>query len=171
MDRWRFAPRLDAVYGAQCVAAGRDVRTTERRAATCATRRATTTFNPRVGRDPSLSEQLELFTNLSRIYEAPTTYELADDVRGSDTTLEAMHGERARSRDCAATREGGTRWHWDLAVYYARARRDPLARRSGRPGHQPVHQHRQDIHAGIEALVGISFALGGSGIASSRWST
>ena len=50
-------------------------------------------FNPRVGLIYSFDERSELFANVSRLYEAPTTFELEDDARGSNETLDAMHGD------------------------------------------------------------------------------
>ena len=56
------------------------------------------------------------------------------------------------------------RWHWDLSAYYADIRDeilsvdDPAA-----PGNSLVTNIDRTIHAGMEALLGASIAIGGAG--------
>ena len=57
--------------------------------------------------------------------------------------------------------EGSARWHWDVSAYYARlddeilSVDDPAA-----PGNSLTANIDQTIHAGLEALLGASFAAG-----------
>ena len=55
------------------------------------------------------------------MFEAPTTFEMQDDVRGGNATLDPMTGTVAevgwRSRPGQSP---GIRWTWDIAAYYAR---------------------------------------------------
>jgi iron complex outermembrane receptor protein len=119
-------------------------------------------FNPRLGVIYSLGDSNELFASVSRLYEAPTTFELEDEARGNDATLDAMHGEvlEIGMRGDHGT-EGSARWHWDVSAYYARlddeilSVDDPAA-----PGNSLTANIDQTIHAGLEALVGASFAAG-----------
>jgi iron complex outermembrane receptor protein len=163
VDRWNFASDWTLVYGAQYVDAGRDVRTTD--AATGDVRNPAadySSFNPRVGLIYSFDERSELFANVSRLYEAPTTFELEDDARGSNETLDAMHGDVIEV-GLRGTTDGadGTQWRWDLAFYYARIRDeilsvdDPAA-----TGNSLTTNIDRTTHAGVEALLGASFAIG-----------
>lgn len=49
-------------------------------------------FNPRVGLLYALSPSSEAFASVGRLYKAPTTFELEDDVRGDSRVLDAMRG-------------------------------------------------------------------------------
>lgn len=166
MDRWRFAPHWTAVYGAQAVSSTRDVRNTT--VATGALRNPAARYdsiNPRVGLIYQLTPEAELFANLSRLYEAPTTYQLDDQENGNNKTLEAMSGTsfEVGSRGRQSLRRGY--WHWETALYYARIRDeilsvdDPAA-----PGTSLSSNVDRTVHAGVEALVGASLPLGESGV-------
>ena len=123
-------------------------------------------FNPRLGVIYALNDSNELFASASRLYEAPTTFELEDDLRGSNATLDAMHGEvlEVGLRGSSGA-EGDVRWNWDVSAYYARLNDeilsvdDPAA-----PGNSLTTNVDSTIHAGLEALVGASFAAGGGRI-------
>jgi iron complex outermembrane receptor protein len=85
VDRWRASDRWTFVFGGQVVTAWRDVLTTN------ATTGAVTnpidrysSFNPRAGVIASLNDAGELYGNVSRLFEAPTTFEMQDDVRGGN---------------------------------------------------------------------------------------
>ncbi len=162
MDRWRASNRWTAVFGAQAVSAARDVLVTN--ATTGAITNPDdryTTVNPRVGVIAALSGAGEVYGNVSRLFEAPTTFQLIDQVRGGNATLEPMTGTVAelgwRSR---TSQSPGIRWTWDIAAYYARINNeilsldDPTA-----PGNSLVTNIDKTTHAGLEALVGGSFAV------------
>lgn len=163
VDRWRASDRFMVVYGAQLASAGRDVRTTN--ADTGAVSNPVdryTAVNPRFGIIAALNDGSEIYGNVSRMFEAPTTFEMEDDVRGGNATLDPMTGTMAeigwRSGTVSST---GTSWNWDIAAYYARihdeilSMDDPLA-----PGNSLTTNIDNTVHAGLEALVGASFAAG-----------
>lgn len=165
MDRWKLAPRWTVVYGAQVVDASRDVRTTD--VASGAVRNPRADFhhvNPRVGLIHQLAPEVELFANLSRLYEAPTNFELEDDVRGNDQTLDAMRGTVLEVGTRGRQALGAGQWHWDVAAYYGRLRGeilsvdDPAA-----PGTSLATNVGRTIHAGVEALVGASLPVDDAG--------
>lgn len=170
VDRWQFAPQWTLMYGAQGVFASRDVRNIDVPSGSVTNPNADFhSVNPRAGLTYQVTPDIELFANLSRLYEAPTNFELQDDVAnnasGGNHTLDAMHG---------TVLEVGTRgkqalgdvnqWHWDVALYYAQLHDeilsvdDPAA-----PGTSLSKNVDDTIHAGIEALIGASFALDAGG--------
>ena len=162
VDRWNLDERWSLVYGGQWVDAGRDVRTTDAASGDVRNPKADySSFNPRLGVIYSLNDGNELFASVSRLFEAPTTFELEDDVRGNDATLEAMHGEVLEIGMRGERGTDGARWHWDISAYYARlddeilSVDDPAA-----PGNSLTANIEQTIHAGVEALVGASFVAG-----------
>jgi iron complex outermembrane receptor protein len=163
MDRWHASDRWTAVIGAQVVSAAREVLVTNAitRAVTNPDDRYTT-VNPRAGVIASLNGAGELYGNVSRLFEAPTTFQLIDQVRGGNATLDPMTGTVAefgwRSR---ATPSRGIRWTWDLAGYYARIRNEILSMDDpGAPGNSLVTNIGRTTHAGVEALAGASVAVG-----------
>ncbi|MGA0570418.1 TonB-dependent receptor family protein [Variovorax sp. VNK109] len=165
VDRWKFAPQWTAVYGAQMVSGSREVRNTT--VATNAVRNPQAdydSFNPRVGVIRDLSPTSQLFANVSRLYEAPTLYELEDDVRGNNATLDAMRGVVLEVGTRGSHSFDRHRVHWDTALYYGRLSGEilsldnPLA-----PGTSLSTNVGRTIHAGLEALVGASFALDNAG--------
>jgi iron complex outermembrane recepter protein len=165
VDRWRLAPAWTLVYGGQFVDADRDVKTTNAASGDVRNPKGSySAFNPRLGVIYALSDETEIFGSMSRAYEAPTTFELEDDVRANNSTLDAMHGTviEAGIRGKSLS-ESGVRWNWDIAMYYARIRDeilsvdDPAA-----PGNSLTTNIDKTTHAGIEALVGASFEVVGS---------
>lgn len=164
VDRWAVAPGWTLVYGAQGVLTGRDVRNTDVASGTLRNPREDyAAFNPRVGVIRALGAGHEAFASVSRLYEAPTTFELEDDVRGDGSALDAMHGHVAevglRGETVAAA--DTPRWHWDVSAYYARIRDailsvdDPDA-----PGTSLSTNVDRTVHAGVEALVGVRMPIG-----------
>ncbi len=164
VDRWQLAPAWKLIYGVQLVDAGREVRTT--RVLDGSVRNPQedyTGVNPRVGVIYAPDANSEWFGSLSRLFEAPTNFELEDDVRGSDTALDPMRGTvleiGTRGRSSGAN---GLRWHWDVAAYYAEIRDEILSVDDpDAPGNSLATNVDRTIHAGIEALLGASLAVGG----------
>jgi iron complex outermembrane receptor protein len=164
VDRWRASDRFTVVLGGQAVSALRDVRTTN--ATTGAVSHPSerfSSFNPRAGAIVAFRGVGELYANLSRLYEAPTTFEMQDDVRGGDAVLDPMTGTVAElGWRSGTTASAGTRLTWDVAAYYARIRDeilsvdDPAA-----PGNSLTTNVDRTIHAGLEALLGASVDAGG----------
>ena len=159
MDRWQFAPNWTAVYGAQAVSTSREV-------ASAGLKGDYHSINPRAGLIRQLTPTTQLFANISRIYEAPTLYELEDETPGGPpgTLLDAMSGTvfevGTRGKQALGERN---HWNWDVAVYYTRLRNEILSRDDPlAPGTSLSINAERTVHAGIEALVSGSFALGDS---------
>nr|WP_298724787.1 TonB-dependent receptor [uncultured Steroidobacter sp.] len=169
MDRWRIGDAITLVYGAQFVDTSRDVRVID--AASGATRNPKGNFsevNPRIGVIYALAGATEIFASVSRLFEAPTTFELQDDVRQNNQLLDPMQGTVLEIGTRGATqRTETTRWHWDVAVYYAKIDDEILSVDEIDPGtNLPTGDSlskniENTVHAGVEALVGASFALNG----------
>jgi iron complex outermembrane receptor protein len=163
MDRWRASARWTAVFGAQVVTAGRDVRTTNATTGALSNPNARySSFNPRVGVIASLDRAGEVYGNISRLYEAPTTFEMEDDLRGGNATLDAMSGTVAEiGWRSTSGRTQGVRWTWDVAAYYARIRDEILSMDDpAAPGNSLTTNIDRTTHAGVEALVSASMDLG-----------
>jgi iron complex outermembrane receptor protein len=161
VDRWRLNDSWTLVYGAQWVSASRDVRTTDAASGDVRNPQADySSFNPRFGAIYSLGDESELFASVSRLYEAPTTFELEDDERGNDATLEAMSGE-VLEIGWRGNTEGAVRWRWDITAYYARIHDEILSVDDpDASGNSLTANIDETIHAGIEALVGASLEAG-----------
>jgi iron complex outermembrane receptor protein len=165
MDRWRISDRWTAVFGAQVVSAAREVLVTN--ALTGAVTHPDdryTTVNPRAGVIASLNGAGELYGNVSRLFEAPTTFQIIDDVRGGNETLDPMSGTVAEVGWRSGTSESpGTRWAWDVTLFYARISDEILSMDDpNAPGNSLVTNIDKTTHAGLEALLGASFAIGGA---------
>ncbi|MEZ5485249.1 MAG: TonB-dependent receptor [Lysobacteraceae bacterium] len=167
VDRWRFAPEWTLVYGAQAVLASRDVRTTTVSSGAVRNPRDDySAINPRLGLIRSLGAHAEAYASASRLFEAPTNFELTDDLRGGDLTLDPMHGtvvEIGLRGDNGATADA-SRWFWDVSAYHARIRDEILSVDSPTaPGTSLSANIERTTHAGVEALLGASLAFGSGG--------
>lgn len=153
VDRWQVADKWKLVYGVQAVSAAREVESTGVDA-------DFDSVNPRVGVIYQLNANTEIFSNLSRLYEAPTTYELEDDINPDSEALNAMRGEVFEIGTRGKSESDSTQWNWAFSAYYAQLQDeilsidDPAA-----PGTSLSANVDDTIHAGIEAVVGASFAL------------
>ena len=164
IDSWRASDRWTVVFGAQAVSAGRDVLTTNAATGAMSNPNARySSFNPRAGVITSVNAG-EVYGNVSRLFEAPTTFQMMDDVRGGNATLDPMSGVVAEvGWRSTSMQPSGTRWNWDIAAYFARISDeilsvdDPTA-----PGNTLVTNIDKTIHAGLEALVGSSFVVNGA---------
>jgi iron complex outermembrane receptor protein len=166
VDRWQVAPQWKLIYGVQAVVADREVRnTTVANGNLYNPRGDYDSINPRVGVIYQLAQSSELFANVSRLYEAPTNYELEDDACQCDQALDAMQGTVFEVGTRGSKPLGkNNEWQWELALYYAQLEDeilsidDPAA-----PGTSLSSNVDDTIHAGIEALVSASFALDAGG--------
>ncbi|HSB98252.1 MAG TPA: TonB-dependent receptor, partial [Spongiibacteraceae bacterium] len=162
VDRWQIAHDWTVIYGTQWASAYRDVRTTD--VAIGDVRNPNSNYssiNPRLGTIYNVAENAELFASVSRLFEAPTNFELDDDVRGNNTTLDPMQGTvyEVGSRGHAAL-GAASRWNWEVSVYYARIRDEILSVDDpSAPGTSLSTNIGNTTHAGVETLVGASFAL------------
>lgn len=162
VDRWQFAPNWQLVYGIQLVSSSRDVLNLEVDSNIRRNPRADyDSVNPRVGIIYQIGAESEWFANLSRLYEAPTNYELQDDIRRGNATLDAMRGTVAEVGSRGSHSWGrDNQWNWEVALYYGRLKDeilsvdDPAA-----PGTSLSTNVDKTIHAGVEALVAASITL------------
>ena len=166
MDRWQFAPQWTLVYGAQAVWADREIENIEVASGEKRDPQADyDSINPRLGVLYDIVDDITLFSNVSRVYEPPTNFELEDDVRASQQTLDAMHGTVVEigSRGAHALPRASD-MHWEVSLYYGwiddeiLSVDDPLA-----PGTSLSTNVDNTIHAGIEALWGASLAVDDAG--------
>lgn len=166
MDRWQFTDNWMLVYGAQFVTAERDMVNTTIASNTVSNPGDDYTgLNPRAGLIYSLTDNASLYANVSRLYEAPTNFQLEDNVAGGSATLDAMSGT-ALEIGTRGTREvGQNQLQWDVAWYYTWLRDeilsvdDPLA-----PGNSLVTNIDASVHAGIEGLLAYHRAMDQAGV-------
>jgi iron complex outermembrane receptor protein len=152
LDRWTIAPGWTLVYGTQYVSADRDV---------SGFKGDYDALNPRVGIIRELRDGAEWYASFSRTWEAPTSFELTDDADGGVSPLDPMHGLVVETGLRGSAQRANTRLNWDVSGYYTWLRDeilsidDPAA-----PGTSLSKNIGRTTHAGIEALLGASFALG-----------
>lgn len=165
VDRWRTSDRWTVVFGGQAVSAGRNVLTTNATTGAVSNPNARySTFNPRAGVIASVNRAGEFYGNVSRLFEAPTTFQMMDDVRGGNATLDPMSGVVAEvGWRSTSSQTSGTQWTWDLAAYFARINDEILSVDDpNAPGNTLVTNIDNTTHTGLEALIGSSFAVGGA---------
>jgi|CXWL01.1.fsa_nt_gi iron complex outermembrane receptor protein len=161
-DRWRATDRVTVELGVQFVDAARDVRTTNVvTGAVSHPEDRFTSFNPRIGAIVALDDSGELYGNVSRLFEAPTTFQMEDDVRGGNAILDPMQGVVAeagwRSRSAPS---GRASWSWDVSAYYARIQDEILSVDDpNAPGNSLTTNVDDTVHAGLEALVSASIEV------------
>ncbi|MCC6164843.1 MAG: TonB-dependent receptor [Acidobacteria bacterium] len=163
MNRWHASSRWTVVAGAQVSTGARDVRTTDARNGDVNNpRRRYTAFSPRAGAIASLSPAVEVYGNVSRLYEAPTTFQMEDNVAGGGATLEPMSGTVGEiGLRSTASQASGPRWSWDVTAYYARIDDEILSVDDpGAPGNSLTTNIDRTVHAGIEALGSVSMPVG-----------
>ncbi len=163
IDRWHFAERWTLVYGAQAVTGSREVSNVD--AASGVERNPKDDYdsiNPRLGMIYQLADRSELFANVSKLYEAPTLYQLEDDVQANNETLDPMQGVvgEVGTRGTAPLGQA-SQWNWEVSVYYAQIEDEILSIDDpSAPGTSLATNIEDTIHAGVEALFGASLALG-----------
>lgn len=165
MDRWHFAERWTLVYGAQAVTGTREVDNVAIPAGTERNPKADyESINPRLGAIYQLADRSELFANVSKLYEAPTLYQLEDDVQASDETLDAMQGVVGEVGTRGKVPLGrASKWNWEVSFYYAQIKDEILSIDDPNASGTSLATNVDDtIHAGVEALISASFALGDS---------
>lgn len=162
LDRWQFADNWTLVAGAQAVQANREVRTTTfSSGAVEQVEDDYNSINPRLGLIYQLNQNTSLYSNVSRLYEPPTTYQLDDGTN----TLDAMEGEvfEVGSRGHHAISEN-SQWGWDISAYYAQLDNEILSVENPQQLGQFITSNADDtIHAGIEAVLSADLALDDSG--------
>ncbi|WP_269621479.1 TonB-dependent receptor family protein [Zhongshania sp. BJYM1] len=162
VDRWQFAPNWTAVYGAQAVSARREVRNIAVSSNIVRNPEADyDSINPRLGLIYQLTANVELFSNISKLYEAPTNFELEDDERGNEETLNAMQGGVFEIGTRGSQQLGtASEWHWDIALYYAQLKDEILSKDDPNAAGTSLSTNVDDtIHSGLEVLLGANFVL------------
>lgn len=155
LDRWNFLTDWTLVYGAQYTVADRNV---------SGFKADYDGVNPRLGVIRKLGEESEWYASASRVYEAPTTFELTDDYNGGSTALEAMHGTVVETGVRGRRTSGENGFNWDVSLYYTALRDEILSRDDpDAPGTSLSANIGKTTHAGVEALLGASFSLGSGG--------
>ena len=167
MDRWQFADNWTLVGGAQFVSADREVMQTS-----TATGQITNNpddryqaVNPNIGLIYQLNEQTSLYSNISRIYEPPTNYQLTDNTGANPVELDAMNGVvfEIGSRG-HYTQNDWLDWNWDVSLYHAKIKDEILS--TELPGAQGIGLATnidKTTHTGIETLLGADIKLDKSG--------
>jgi len=176
MDRWQLNSQWLLTTAVQVVAANREVRETAALASNFAVSPAVLGntpgsvnnpeddyfgINPRIGLSYNVNKDINLFGNVSRLYEPPTSFELADNVAGGSEALDAMEGTviEIGSRGNLDFMSSNNLF-WDLSLYYAWIKDeimsvdDPAA-----PGTSLSTNIDNTIHAGVEAVVGAKIAI------------
>jgi iron complex outermembrane receptor protein len=159
IDRWQFAPQWTFVYGAQAVWADREIENVE--VATGEVRDPQGNYdsiNPRVGVLYDISDNITLFANASKVFEPPTNFELEDDARASQDTLDAMNGYVVEVGSRGQHTLGqANEAYWEISAYYGWINDEILS--VGNPGETLATNIDNTIHAGVEALWGASIVL------------
>lgn len=164
VDRWQATERWALIYGVQAVNGSREVRNIAVPDGTLRNPKDDySSLNPRIGLIFKTGDRSELFSSLSKLFEAPTLYELENEVQGSNATLDSMQGVVAEIGTRGRTSgNSGHEWHWELALYYAQIDDEILSVDDpNAPGTSLATNIDNTIHAGIEALFGASFAVAG----------
>ncbi|GAB3372356.1 TonB-dependent receptor [Spongiibacter taiwanensis] len=167
VDRWKFTPQWTAVIGAQFVDATREIRNETVSSGTVRDPKGDyDSINPRVGVIYQINDEIALFANLSKLYEAPTLYELEDDARGNQETLNAMQGTVAEIGSRGSQKLGtASSWNWDVSLYLAHLEDEILSRDDpSAPGTSLSINAEDTLHGGLEALFSARVALGQSGV-------
>jgi iron complex outermembrane receptor protein len=163
LDHWSMTDRLTVVFGAQAVFADREARSYSVASGTVTEPSDDySAVNPRLGFTYQVGDGAMVYGNVSRLFEPPTVFELADDVRADGRALDAMtgtvveagmRGEHAFGADANA--------FWEVSAYYAWISDEILSRDDpDAPGTSLSTNIDETVHAGIEALAGASFAIG-----------
>jgi iron complex outermembrane receptor protein len=163
VDNWQLTENWTAVLGVQVVNGSREVSNISVPSGSQYNPRGDyDSVNPRLGLIYKLSPDVELFANLSKLYEAPTLYELEDDACACGDTLDAMHGTvfELGTRGSKPLATDG-QWYWEVSAYYGQLKDEILSKDDpGAPGTSLSANVDDTIHAGIEALFGASITLG-----------
>lgn len=165
LDRWQVAPQWTVVYGGQGVITHRNLFDENLAFGGRRHQRARySSLNPRIGVIRQLGEHSEVFANVSRVWQAPSNFELDNDVRKSNATLHPLHGISyeigTRGRGPLPLLNGTG--YWSVALYHARLRGEMLSVEDPtQPGTQLATNYGRTNHTGLEARLGASVQLGG----------
>jgi iron complex outermembrane receptor protein len=165
MDRWRLSERTTLVLAAQFVSASREARNTDVGSNTLRHPKDDySRVNPRIGLLLQPRENVSLYGNISGLFEAPTNFELEDNVAGGSATLAPMKGTVLEfgARGGGELGSRGT-WSWDVSYYYAQIEEEILSVEDpNAPGTSLVTNVDDTLHSGVEALLSAELRLSGS---------
>jgi iron complex outermembrane receptor protein len=162
MDRWRLDDRLMLIVAAQAVSAERNVRNIDAASGVPANPHDTYSHvNPQLGVIYTHTSSIDLYANLSGLYEPPTNYELEDNVAGGNSTLDAMQGAVIEVGARATALQGRLNAVWSASAYYAEIEDEILSIEDlNAPGTSLVTNVDATSHAGIEATVRLEVPIG-----------
>ena len=162
MNRWHLNENWMLILGAQVVEADREVKSIDPAGAVSNNPdESYSGFNPRVGVIYKVNDQMSLFANVSRLFEAPTNFELEDDASPSGKQLDAMKGT-VYEIGMRGHQDFGvqSKWEWELSLYSAKIQDEILSREDpNAPGESLVTNFDNTIHTGIEGLVKAELAF------------
>jgi iron complex outermembrane receptor protein len=154
-DRWSFDPKWKLVYGAQAIRTTRSIKSDG----------FDTTYssvNPRVGLIHDLTPNSQLYSNISRAYEAPTLFTstaYTDPGTWSSTrATKAMSGTVYEVGTRGQSFTGGSRLYWDTALYFAKLNDEIVTATVN--GQAKAFNADKTSRVGIEALMGGSIPMG-----------
>jgi iron complex outermembrane receptor protein len=157
-DRWSFAPNWKLVYGAQAIHTKRSIKESGWFTTLDETY---SSVNPRMGLIHDLTPNSQVYSNISRAYEAPTLFQTKEYANGNATgrAVKATNGIVYEVGTRGQSSSGGNRMYWDTAIYYAKLS-DEIS--SINPTGSITESFNADktVHSGLEALVGGSISLG-----------
>jgi len=122
-------------------------------------------INPSLGLMYNLTKSSSLYGNVSRLYAPPTNYNISDNITAglSTTNLKAMEGTSVEIGTRGNQKIGNLNTvNWDLSLYYSWLNNEILST-TPPGGSAKAANFDNTIHAGIEGLIGGSFALDGKG--------
>ncbi len=156
-DRWSFAPKWKLIYGAQAIHTKRSIKESSWGTNFDQTY---SSINPRLGLIHDLTPNSQLYSNISRAYEAPTLFQTKEYANGNATgrAVKATNGIVYEVGTRGQSSSGGNRMYWDTAFYYTKLNDEILSVSNN--GTTNSFNAENTVHAGIEALVGGSISLG-----------
>jgi iron complex outermembrane receptor protein len=121
-------------------------------------------INPSLGLMYNLTKSTSLYGNVSRLFAPPTNYNISDNITAGAGTakLKATEGTSVEIGTRGIQKIGDTNSvNWDLALYYSWLNNEILS--AGSNGTFVSTNFNNTIHAGVEGLIGGTFALDSKG--------
>lgn len=166
-DKWTLAPALQGVFAhREVLNTGVDPVTNALTGNNSHPKADYSAINPSLGVLYNLAKTATLYGNVSRVFEPPTNYNLADNtvINASDATLKAMEGTSVEIGSRGAQDFGGTNSvNWEVSLYYSWLHNEILSV-SPTPGLSLSKNFDSTIHAGVEAFIGAHWALDSEGV-------
>ncbi|MFA5984996.1 MAG: TonB-dependent receptor [Methylococcaceae bacterium] len=165
-DKWTLAPALQGVFAhREVLNIGVDPLTNALTGNNSHPNADYAAINPSLGLLYSLGKSASLYGNVSRIYEPPTNFNLADNtvINVSNASLKAMEGTSVEVGSRGSQDLGGVNTlNWELSLYYSWLNNEILSV-SPSPGLSLSKNVDNTIHAGVEGFIGARLALDANG--------